>query len=73
MLDAKLLEMLVCPVTHDRLRQEGDWLVGVRWGVRYPVREGIPILLAEQAALPQGVGSVEELRARAAAPRQQGG
>ena len=49
--DPKLLERLVCPVTKTRLvydaeRQE---LVSPAAGLAYPIRDGIPIMLAEEA------------------------
>ena len=50
-IDAKLLEILVCPVskqklTYDRERQE---LVSQASGLAYPIRDGIPIMLPEEA------------------------
>jgi uncharacterized protein YbaR (Trm112 family) len=49
--DSKLLEMLVCPVTkgplvYDRDRQE---LVSKSARLAYPVRDGIPVMLEEEA------------------------
>ena len=49
--DPKLLEMLVCPVTHkplayDRERQE---LISEAAGLAYPIRDGIPIMLEDEA------------------------
>jgi uncharacterized protein YbaR (Trm112 family) len=32
--------------------------------LRYPVRNGIPVLLAEEAALPAGIESLDAFRAR---------
>jgi len=50
-IDPKLLEILVCPLTkgpltYDRERQE---LVSVQAGLAYPVRDGIPIMLVDEA------------------------
>ena len=50
-LDPKLLEILVCPVTrgplvYDRAAQE---LVSEAARLAYPIRDGIPIMLAEEA------------------------
>jgi len=59
--------MMVCPLTHDKLRLEGDKLVNVKWGLKYPIRDGIPIMLIEQAELPDGIESLEELKAKIAA------
>jgi uncharacterized protein YbaR (Trm112 family) len=62
--DAELLEMLRCPLTRSRLRQEGDFLVADVGGLRYPVRDGIPVMLAEEAKLPPGVESLEVFKAQ---------
>lgn len=50
-IDPKLLEMLVCPLTklpleYDAVRQE---LVSRTARLAYPIREGIPIMLADEA------------------------
>jgi uncharacterized protein YbaR (Trm112 family) len=50
-IDPKLLEILVCPVTkatlrYDRARQE---LVSLEAGLAYPIRDGIPIMLVDEA------------------------
>jgi uncharacterized protein len=49
--DAKLLELLVCPVTkgplvYDRERQE---LISKTARLAYPIRDGIPVMLEEEA------------------------
>ncbi len=49
--DPKLLEILVCPVSkttlsYDRVRQE---LVSKAAGLAYPIRDGIPIMRADEA------------------------
>jgi hypothetical protein len=50
-IDPRLLEILVCPVTrgpltYDRERQE---LVSPSAKLAYPIREGVPIMLPEEA------------------------
>ena len=63
----ELLEILRCPLTRSKLRQEGDWLVAEQpegGGLRYPIEDGIPILLIEQATLPAGVESIEQFKER---------
>jgi uncharacterized protein YbaR (Trm112 family) len=50
-LDPKLLEILVCPLTktsldYDSERQE---LISRTAGLAYPIRDGIPIMLPEEA------------------------
>ena len=60
--DERLLTMLRCPLTHSRLRKEGDWLIAEEGGLAYPIRDGIPVLLVEEARLPEGVKSLDELK-----------
>ena len=48
-LDPWLLERLVCPATRTPLRQDGDRLVSDGAGRVYPIREGVPVLLVEEA------------------------
>jgi len=50
-IDPKLLEILVCPMTrgplvYDPARQE---LISKQAGLAYPIRDGIPIMLADEA------------------------
>jgi hypothetical protein len=50
-IDPKLLELLVCPITkqalvYDRERQE---LVSKAAGLAFPIRDGIPIMLVDEA------------------------
>ena len=63
-LPAELMEVLRCPLTRSRLRQEGDVLIGEVGGLRYPIRDGIPVLLVEEAKMPAGIASLEEFKAK---------
>lgn len=47
----QLLEILVCPVTKTRLRYDeaAQELISEAAGLAYPIREGIPIMLPEEA------------------------
>ncbi len=49
--DPRLLERLVCPVTKTRLSYdaENQELISKVSGLAYPIRDGIPIMLAEEA------------------------
>jgi len=49
--DPRLLEILVCPVTKAPLRydREKNELVSERAGLAYPIRDGIPIMLPDEA------------------------
>ncbi|MGE0153865.1 MAG: Trm112 family protein [Reyranellaceae bacterium] len=50
-LDPKLLEILVCPLTKGPLRFDAQRLelVSERAGLAYPIRDGIPIMLPDEA------------------------
>jgi uncharacterized protein YbaR (Trm112 family) len=61
-IDPELLEMLRCPLTRSRLRQEGHFLIAEVGGLGYPVRDGIPVMLIEEAKLPVGVTSLEDFK-----------
>jgi uncharacterized protein len=63
-LDPQILEILRCPLTKSKLRQDGDWLIAEEGGLRYPVRDGFPVMLMEEAQLPPGVKSLDELKQR---------
>ena len=52
MVDPLLLEILVCPLCKTPVKPEGEQLVCVQCGRRYPVREGIPVMLLEEAEAP---------------------
>jgi len=49
--DPKLLEILVCPVTKGPLEYDAaaQELISRQAGLAYPIRDGIPIMLAEEA------------------------
>jgi uncharacterized protein len=63
-LDPELLDILRCPLTRSRLRQDGDFLVSEVGGLAYPVRDGIPVMLVEEARLPTGVESLDAFQQR---------
>lgn len=50
-LDPALLEKLVCPVTRTPLRYDetAQELISEAAGVAYPVRDGVPVMLIEEA------------------------
>lgn len=50
-IDPKLLEILVCPLTKGPLRYDADAqeLISDAAGLAYPIRDGIPIMLADEA------------------------
>jgi uncharacterized protein YbaR (Trm112 family) len=49
--DRRMLEALVCPLTHGSLHWDAERkeLVSKAAGLAFPVRDGIPIMLADEA------------------------
>ena len=49
--DPKLLEILVCPLTKGPLSydQQADELISEQAGLAFPIRDGIPIMLVDEA------------------------
>lgn len=50
-LDPWLLDKLVCPATRTKLRYDAtrQELVSDEAGLAYPIRDGVPVLLVEEA------------------------
>lgn len=61
MIDQDLLDILACPACRAGLRLDGDRLVctaaATGCGLRFPIREGIPILLVDEAEKPGSPGA----------------
>jgi hypothetical protein len=55
-LDPTFVRMLACPVTRQPVEQQGEWLVcrGSDPPRRYPIRDGIPVMLATEAQILTG-------------------
>ena len=49
LIDPRLLEILVCPVSKKSLVLKGDELICKESELAYPINEGIPVLLPEKA------------------------
>jgi len=49
--DPKLLEVLVCPITKEPLTydREREELISRKAGLAYPIRNGVPIMLPDEA------------------------
>jgi uncharacterized protein YbaR (Trm112 family) len=47
-----LLAIMACPACHGALEDRGEALACPACGLHYPVRDGIPIMLAEEAYRP---------------------
>ena len=54
-LNPALLEIIVCPACHGQLRADdsAEELVCTACGLAYPVRDDIPVLLADEARRPE--------------------
>lgn len=60
-MDKKLLDILVCPVTKGKLIMRDDELWSRQAALAFPVRDGIPVMLEEEAR----TLSLEEIEALA--------
>ncbi len=61
MVNNDLLSLLVCPLDKAALRHEGDTLVCTGCGLTYAIKDDIPNMLIEEAALPAGCASLADL------------
>jgi len=61
MISKELLDILVCPMGKAELRLENDKLICSRCGVKFRIEDDIPIMLIDEAELPEGVSSVDDL------------
>lgn len=54
MVDEELLKILACPACKRALRLEGERIIcrNAECGLRYPIREGIPVMLIDEAEKP---------------------
>jgi len=57
MIAKELLDILACPACKADVRLEGDRIICTRCGRRYPIRDDIPIMLIDEAELPDGGAS----------------
>ena len=48
-LDKKLLDILVCPVSKEPLEQVGNELICKKSKLAYPIKDGIPVMLPDEA------------------------
>jgi uncharacterized protein len=63
MISKELLDILRCPLnpSKTRLRLEQDRLVCERCALRFAIKDGFPVLVAEEAELPVGCASLSDL------------
>lgn len=48
-MNKRLLDILVCPVTKGKLLRRGEELWSTQAALAYPVRDGVPVLLENEA------------------------
>jgi uncharacterized protein YbaR (Trm112 family) len=53
MIDEKLLEILACPVCKGDVKydEENQKIICIKCGRKYPVKDGIPVMLEEEAEI----------------------
>ena len=56
MIDKELLEILACPKCKAVVKLEGEKIIctNTQCGLRYPIRDGIPVMLIDEAEKPPG-------------------
>ena len=52
MINKELLEILACPLCKTEVKLEDDRIVCSKCGRRYPIRDGIPVMLIDEAEMP---------------------
>ncbi|MEE9487525.1 MAG: Trm112 family protein [Candidatus Bathyanammoxibius sp.] len=53
MIDKEFLDILACPVCKTDVKLEQDKIVCANCGRRYPIKDDIPIMLVDEAELPE--------------------
>lgn len=56
MIDKQLLDVLACPKCKADVKLDGERIIctNPQCGLRYPIRDRIPVMLIDQAETPQG-------------------
>ncbi|MDD5042999.1 MAG: Trm112 family protein [Candidatus Omnitrophica bacterium] len=49
MIDKTLLEILACPACKSDIELKGDKIVCKKCGRKYPIRQGVPVMLIDEA------------------------
>jgi len=56
-IDKELLKILACPLCKESVTQQDDKIVCDKCQRRYPIRDGIPVMLVEEAEEPPAQSS----------------
>lgn len=62
MINEEIIKDLVCPIGKFPLKSDGEFLVCTNCSAKFPVKDNIPLLLIDDAILPLGVNSPDELK-----------
>ncbi len=60
MISKELLAILACPLCKEEVHLEEDRIVCSACGRKYPIRDGIPVMLIDEAEVPEGAEAVDE-------------
>lgn len=52
MIDKKLLDILACPACKSAVKTESEKIVCMKCGLKYPIKNGIPVMLVDEAERP---------------------
>ncbi len=53
MIKKELLDILCCPADKGDVTEKDGMIICLKCGRRYPIRDGIPIMLVDEAELPE--------------------
>jgi len=62
MINVTMLESLRCPIGKASLEYKNDSMICVSCGLIFPVIDGIPDLLIDDATFPAGIKNISELK-----------
>jgi len=54
MIDKDLLDILACPSCKADVKEENEKIVCTKCGLKFPIRDGIPVMLVDEAEKPEG-------------------
>jgi len=54
MVDDELLKIMCCPACRGEVSEQEGKIVCLNCGRRYPIRDGIPVMLIDEAEMPEG-------------------
>ena len=74
MISQDLLDILRCPLnpSETRVLLDKDFLVCERCRLKFPIKDGFPVLIVEEAQLPPACNSIEELPCQREAAQKPG-